>query len=411
MRLIFILIFFTVLSIGCSGISHPVAPKTSPTKANLSQTSYHSTWGIWQLHVSADHTRIEVVPYRIVEYHFCVTPFMEQFPCNDCLSIWPPAIQPDGTLKVQVTLKHPLPIPRFTGFDVRGMVYFPATQEHETASLPLGSRIWKMPYPSGGIDPGFMSNSMPLNFSRADDGGGEVLNADGYSCYLIPGVTYSKDWPIFSYQPGKFGIEPTPQYVTVNPYKLFASDDERRMFLASDVITREYHIALPKGPFTFGYAVDASWWPPDKIPVTDPATDFPREANAEDPWKIEYEQLLPICEENVGKHIFKVTAHHRGIDDKWYFWIFAWDVSQQAINCTHALFASGPEDVIDDFTTAGYFELRQDWWWLYGQDGKIIPGHHLGVLMAIECQQGNPDVKAQLRQIYGPKIIDIYVQE
>ncbi|GAI85496.1 unnamed protein product, partial [marine sediment metagenome] len=93
----------------------------------------------------------------------------------------------------------------------------------------------------------------------------------------------------------------------------------------TDEITREYHIALPQGPFTFGYAVDASWWPPDNTPVTTPATDFPPEANAEDPWLIEWEQLLPLCEENIDKNIFKLTIHHRGFNQNWGAKMWSWD--------------------------------------------------------------------------------------
>ena len=40
-------------------------------------------------------------------------------------------------------------------------------------------------------------------------------------------------------------------------------------------------------PFTFGYAVDASWAPPDVIPVEDPQNDFPPEANCPEPWRID----------------------------------------------------------------------------------------------------------------------------
>jgi hypothetical protein len=183
------------------------------------------------------------------------------------------------------------------------------------------------------------------------------------------------------------------------------------MFLVSDVITREYRIALPKGPFTFGYAVDASWCPPSKKPVNDPANDFPWWANAEDPWLIEYEQLLPICEENVGKHIFKVTVHHRGEQDIWGIRIFSWYVSTSEIGSKDETFAGTTYDKIDDFTTVAYMELTPEWWFWSGKDGKAIPGHHLGVIIATDSQDGNPDSKAEMQYIHGPQFIDIYVQE
>jgi hypothetical protein len=241
------------------------------------------------------------------------------------------------------------------------------------------------------------------------NGGGELLNPDGYSCYLIPGGAYSDDWPIFNYQPGKYAVEPTPQFTTVNPYKLFASDNERRMFLVSDMITREYHFILPPGEFCFGYAVDASWWPPSKLPVTNPASDFPLEANAEDPWLIEYEQLLPIKEENIGKQIFKVRVHHRGTYSKhtWAAKIFCWNLSQYDPT-PFPVFGFSAPDKLDSFTNEGYCVLNENWWYGYTKYGQFYPGHHLGVLVV--CA-GEGLENTELRWVYGVRFVDIYVEE
>jgi hypothetical protein len=184
------------------------------------------------------------------------------------------------------------------------------------------------------------------------------------------------------------------------------------MFLVTDIITCEYHFALPPGPFNFGYAVNASWWEPTKTPVVDPAADFPREANAEDPWLIEYEQLLPICAENVGQDIFKVTVHHRGSHPYWNADIWVWDLSTDCPPTQgggYPEFVIVVEDIIDDFTEAGYYPLFPKWWNDCG--GGIIPGHHFAVMVVHQSQDGIIDSKAELHHITTARFIDIYVKE
>jgi hypothetical protein len=404
MRLIVIIVLFNLLLLGCSGVN-PIATEIPAKMPSSLTTDNNWSWGAWEFSVSSDHTKIEAVPIRDAQYHYCVTKFVEEYPCPDCLKIGKPHIEPDGSVKLSVTLRHPFPgQPQYTGFDVRGMVYFPPTRSYKT-ELTYTS-------PSGTPDPfGFPAapHFMPLTFSRAEDGGGEVLNADGYSCYMIPGVTYHKKWLIFSYYPGKYGIEPTPQLTTVNPYILFASENnDRRMFFVTDEITREYHLKLPDGAFTFGYAVDASWCPPTKLPVTDPSTDFPLHANAEDPWSIEFEQLLPIKEENVGKPIFKVKIGHRGTDYYWGAEIFSWTLSTYDFT-PHPAFGFPVFDQFDPFTNESYCALSESWWYLFAvAHGKLYPGHHLGVLVV---RAGEGLEHTELRFVYGVRFVDIYIEE
>jgi len=415
------LIIFCVLGVGlagCSNANSPATPEVRPVSGDMASDTNHWNWGIWQFRFSADHSSVEAIPQREGNYHYCVTKFVEGFPCPHCLMIGKPHVQGDGTVKLKVALSHPFPtMPIYTGFDVRGMVYFPPTSYHEVPGfLVNGSRLVEygfdehmFPTPYG---------TMPLSYSRAAEGGGELLNADGYSTYMIPGILYADDWPIFSYQPGKHGKEPTPQLTTVNPYKLFASDTERRMFLVTDLITREYHLALPPGEFCFGYAVDASWCPPAKTPVTDPAIDFPLQANAEDPWQIDYEQLLPIYvwdESSVDKDIFKVTVHERGtFKYQWWFaYIWCWDCSISPFfldNPEQWLFAWQVLDVVDPFTTTENYNLDIWNWGYYFSYGWGVPGHHLGVLVVSRPTDYDTDPPCELGMIYGVKLIDIYIE-
>ena len=415
MRFSILLILPLFILSGCSGTSNILQPDTLTSLKTEDSLENRQDWGIWDIAISADHTSLEVIPNRYSNFHYNVTRFLEGDPCPNCLTISQPEIQPDGTIKIWVTLRHPFPgAPKYTGFDVRGMVYFPPTKEQITDELPYLSRIY---YdinggPTHGLFPPPYFQGMPLIFSSSKHGGAELLNNDGYSCYLIPGLTYSLEYPIFSYYEPEQNQKPTPELTTINPYKLFASDNNRRMFLVTDEITREYHLTIPPGPFKFGYAVDASWWHPDQLPVTNPALDFPPQANAEDPWKIEYEQLLPIAEENINEDIFKITVHHRGLDGAWGVDIFSWDFTLADDNNPKNPTFSYTALPIDQFTSQVYGRLTWAWWEFRGKDGLAIPGHHLAVLtVATNPDLGGPPYLAELDYVIGATIIDIYIEE
>ncbi len=404
MRIIILLVLLATMLSGCFVGNQPLLPSTGDVPNSRVSTDNHWLWGFWQLFIPEDRSTVEILPVRFSNFHFCVTKFMETSPCGDCISIGSPAIQPDGSLKYDVTLRHPFPYkPKYTGYDVRGMVYFPPTQIH---SSPIPYEIGN--FAGGGIpDPPFPACKMPVILSREKDGGGELINADGYSCYMIPGVTYSDKWPVFSYQPPNNGIEPTPQ-TTVTPYKLFNSEEKRRAFYVNDEITREYHITLPEGSFTFGYAVDASWWPPSKTPVTNPIDDFPLEANAEDPWKVEFEQLLPLCEENVNKDVFKVTIHHRGTFNGWHMRLFSWDMFSMPYD--YWQYDSGPSVEVDEFAEEIYCPLY-DFWWAYAMNNGLEPGEYWGVLFVDHSMDGQEPKNTMLRFILTPALVKVVVSE
>jgi len=135
----------------------------------------------------------------------------------------------------------------------------------------------------------------PAYFSRAEDGGGYLINHDGYSFYLFPGLYLGPEFeaPIFNYSRGQYACGPDPDS-TINAYKLFTKDPDRRIFGVNDSISRTYHIDPPDGEFVFGYVVDACWAPPTTTPVTDPKTDFPFWANCEDGYVLESKQIAPF---------------------------------------------------------------------------------------------------------------------
>ena len=245
-------------------------------------------WDYALFRVSEDHLSIERIPYRASSIHVNVTRFVEPPECAQCLTIGKPDIQADGSIKVKVTLRHPFPDqPEFTGFDVRGTVMFPATHYWYGH---INDVAW-FNRDEGSL---FGYDHIPHFFSRASHGGGELLNADGFTLYFFPGFEIPGfDKPIFKYWKGIHANGPNPDS-TINGYKLFTDDTDRRMFLVTDTISRTYHISPPEGEFIFGYVVDASWTWPSVMPVTDPKTQFPPWANAEDGVILDVVQNYPF---------------------------------------------------------------------------------------------------------------------
>ena len=143
-----------------------------------------------------------------------------------------------------------------------------------------------------------------------------MLNADGYSFYFFPGFPLAPDVPILNYQDGKHATGDEGELDgTVNPFIEFHDVDERRMFTSDGLVTRTYHIKPPEGAFKFGYIVDASWTPPIKTPVTDPATDFPEWANAEEGISLGVTQIAPIVSYESGYEVVEWKIRHRHIPD------------------------------------------------------------------------------------------------
>lgn len=272
---------------GCSGMSVPMIPPEDVPVKSREISAQEWVWGRWMFYVNESHDSIEAIPVREGEWHLNVTKFLETQPCQNCLNIGVVTPQGDGSVKVKVSLTHPFPgVPRYTGFDVRGIVIFPATRYWESGGLQVWTGQWHEIYD-------FIM--CPCYFSYKGDGGAQLLNADGYSFYFWPGLDLGTGYeaPIFNYQQGKCASPDTPDS-TINPYLSFNDGSARRMFKTSDLISRDYHIHLPDGEFSFGYTVLASWVQPTTIPVTNPELDFPVEANSESAVNIQFEQYLPL---------------------------------------------------------------------------------------------------------------------
>jgi PKD repeat protein len=272
-----ILIFSLLFVLGCtSGTSNisPVAPDSYLSQSdsqdpNLPDSTQDSAWGnpghtLWtyqEVIIDPETREYEILPMRQPVGHWNVLNWLENGPCTDCFQIAGIAPSGTGTLLIDITVSHPFPNPKFTGFDVRGIAMFNGSES----------------YPALG-----------LLTSNAGLGDGELVNADAYTTLYNPTTAGSGPGGLEGYIQGKLAT-PTMPSSTLNGYKRHSTDDPtntRNALFAGDTVTVTYEVDMPGGPFVMGYAVDASWATPETLPVTDPMTDFGPEANAPEPWMV-----------------------------------------------------------------------------------------------------------------------------
>jgi len=253
--------------VGC-GARTPVSPdvgKPSVTAIAQTQPLYderYRLWGEWEWRIPETHDRVDVVPRRTVRGHLNVLKWVEDA-CYDCVKILGVHKNGDSTIDVMVRVKHPMPgEPQYTGFDVKGIIMFNGS--HELLSY------YFFPYPDN------------VRISWRGKGDPELLNPDGYTVRWSPQYPSGSSLSLLSYWPGKYS-HGTPT-ANLNAYINIYTVENRHMFPDYAVKSRVYHIYLPPGPVAAGYAVEACWMPPDKTPVTDPASDFPISANQDEPY-------------------------------------------------------------------------------------------------------------------------------
>jgi len=220
----------------------------------------HQLIGYYLFLVNDEHTEIEVIPVREVADHFNVRKFLENWPCTTCISIEDFEKPEPGRLDITIQLQNPFFGTYIYGFDVRGICMF-----NGSVSFPASGNI----------------------FSDSDFGDGELLNAHGYTGLYNP-TTFGLGPGVFTYTKGKWGTNTFPN-ATINGYMRHSSHThwKTRAVFDTDIVSEVYEIKVPDGPFVFGYAVDASWAPPDNIPVENPQDDFPITANAPEPWQFD----------------------------------------------------------------------------------------------------------------------------
>ncbi len=257
-----ILLLLVCIITGCSSSGSTLQPQipAQATDIQAAASGSHYLWGYWLFEVDAGHTAVEPLPLRATQLHLNARRFLEEEPCQTCLSIDNITPSGNGTLLVDVKLRHPfLGQQIYTGFDVRGICIF------------RGSKI----LPASG-----------LAMSDRNLGDGQLMNPDAYTTLFNP-VDFAPGTgalPMFEYQQGNYaGLTPD---ATLNGYKRYFSIEERHVFIAGGTDTRQYEVDMPDGPFVFGYAVDASWRMPTGSPPYEVPGDWPISANSLEAYNI-----------------------------------------------------------------------------------------------------------------------------
>jgi len=208
--------------------------------------------GLWTIRISADRSNIELIPERMPDMHINALYFLQDYPCNTCLSVSNVILYSNNELVVHLKIDHPFPgLDKFSAFDVRGIFISKASYLFPDS----GRRIaW--------------GNNVPT-----------LLNPDGYTELFNP-TEYPYEVPgplLLKYLPGHLsaGGDLTS---TLNPYVAYKRDKTRRIFEAGTSDTRGLRLHFPSGEIEFGYAIDCSWEKPPAV-IEDPVEDFPDEAN------------------------------------------------------------------------------------------------------------------------------------
>lgn len=291
MRYVGFLLLLAILSAGCANAGNPIQTGDDSVLPEFGQSTtqpgpYH-LWGNWGLFINGDRTLADFSPERNADIHLNATKFLE-VNCTDCLEITGISNNGDGTIDLDVTISHPFKgVPKYTGFDVKGIIMFNGSHVYERHDKVSGGGY---KYPLG---PQEFRTSWRLL------GDPEVLNADGYSYRWSPWYESGIDLPMFEYYPGKYSSG-TPT-ANINAFLNFFSMEERHIFEHDESVTRTYHISLPPGPITAGYAIEACWEPPINMPVIDPVVDFPYSANQPEPYyfKCVLNNGLPVTPEDI----------------------------------------------------------------------------------------------------------------
>jgi hypothetical protein len=309
MRYSLLVIIVAVMSVGCAHTDqNPLVPVeerglSSPHPAALpaERDGPYRLWWEGLFYIDAAHERVDVVPRRDMHLHLNALKFLEEY-CKNCLQITSILNNGDGTIDLTVRITHPFPgLPQYTGFDVKGIIMFQGSHEipDNLSKLPLYPQNYRLSWRLIG-DP-------------------EVLNADGYTYRWSPWYDSGSGLPVFNYWPGKYS-KGTPT-ANINGYLNFYSNEERHMFECDASVSRTYHIWLPPGPITAGYAIDACWVPPVNTPVTNPIEDFPITANQPEAYyfKVVINDGQPIQDGSCCNNGYPSVYEARAEFDFWYF--------------------------------------------------------------------------------------------
>ncbi len=296
-QVVILVVIAFLIGCGRSGGSDPInnqllfSTVTGAESSSLEPGQYLN-WGVYNIEIGSDGSCFIVNPNRTASgewgYHLNAVKLLEVDPCTDCVWLSNIHVTPDGNVSVDISIKHPwsADIKYATGFDVKGIIMFPASQYFPDPEL---REMAELPPFDGWFN----------RWSSHEKGDAELMNPDGWTTIWSPDNPHPTDHdldegqPIYGYYPGKYSSG--EDLGTINAYKRYYSNETRHMFEAGQTVTRTYIIHPPSvGPILASYAVYAHWAPPVNMPVVDPATDFGPEANSPMPYEFYITQDEPI---------------------------------------------------------------------------------------------------------------------
>jgi hypothetical protein len=303
------------------GVVGPDGQLASSPDPSLTQGRW-GCWGIYDLEIACDGSYVNVVPDRSATvrwgYHLNAVKFLEEHPCTTCFRTGNLRVLPNGDVSIDVTLEHPWPDTEenryCTGFDVRGIVMFKASQLIPDNDLRIraGLAPW---HPD---DPGYWK----WRYSSSEKGDPELMNPDGWTQIFAPDAKQNEfdldeGFPVEYYR-GRYATG--EDLASINAYRHFWTNETRHMFEVGKSATRTYIIRPPAvGPvIEASYAVYAHWAPPSVVPVVDPATDFPPQANSSLPYEFRIYQTRVFDPDPPGTN---------GIFTRWY--VKTWSIGRE----------------------------------------------------------------------------------
>lgn len=386
--------------IGCGRSGLPTLPAIDTIKVphgSNNDSGGYIPWGFWDLTIQRDGSYAEVVPNRSSNdttymwgYHMNVVKFLEVDPCTNCLSISNIHLLPNSDVSVDISLRHPFMDARFTGFDVRGIIMFPASQY-----WPDNGMREKL-----GLEP---FDYWRLRIANHEHGDAELMNPDGWtnvwaseegtceyeSLYYWYKRFMPIDLPIFRYYQGKFASG--EHLSTLSAFKRYYSTEVRHMFEVGHAVTRTYIIRPPAtGPIMASYAVYAHWYPADNVPVINPAVDFPPEANSPLPYEFYITQDSPLDVDNpdLQEEHDKVHWHIKTWSIEYKYWTASGlDFLGQGTGGGMVPHPSGePDDYVP--TNLAYF-----WYNPYLNDGDAVTAPMLLILNVRNPKDMPPNIE------------------
>jgi len=322
MRCSWLLLLLVLAILGCQAQDNPIAASQQGEGAIVltpaSQSGKFGTflpWGVYTFEIGRDGSYAKVIPDRTAcafyGYHLNAVKLLETSPCTNCVGVDNVHLTPEGNVSIDVSITHPFSNPVYTGFDVRGIIMFPASQY--VPDDELREQAGMGPY----------EGKLLYLFSSSEKGDAELANTEGWTELWAPnpmidgyyGMWTESGYPIFDYYQGKFATG--ANIGTLNPFIRFHSSETRHMFEVGKTVTRTYIIKPPaQGPIEACYAVYAHWAEPDVTPVTNPASDFPLIANSAMPYELEIWQdgvLDPDAPHEVMGEQIHIHMKHWGV--------------------------------------------------------------------------------------------------